>query len=308
MIVLFILLLVGFVFLIIGAKQFVHGSSNLALVLKIPSVIVGLTLVAWGTSSPELAVSVTAALYGSSDIALGNIVGSNIFNILVCLGLSSLLAPLIIPSSIKKFDYPVLIFISILLYIFVITDNKIVFYEGIILLIVFITTLVLNIIITCSIDHKEHIKVDVNVFKCILCLIIGLVFIIIGSELVVQGASNIAIRFGLSETLVGLTIVSIGTSLPELITSIEATRQKQLGIAIGNVIGSNIFNILVIVGVSSSIVSINVDPKLYIDIFIMLSVTLLSFRFVVKDKLSKFEGIILLVLFVIYIIFIIVRN
>lgn len=305
-----VLLVVGFVFLIKGSDFFVDGSSNVAYLLKVPTIIVGLTIVAFGTSAPEAAVSITSSISGNNAMAVSNVIGSNLFNILMVIGVSAILSNLLMEKNVLKKDLPFLVAITLLLSIFIIVDWKISAIEGIILL-VLLVGYVFFLIKSARKDSHAH---DVNepklsLKKSIIFIIIGLAGIIIGGDLVVDSASAIAIAFGLSETLVGLTIVAIGTSLPEFVTSITALRKGENQLVIGNVIGSNIFNILFVLGASSAISEMPLNSSLLIDTVFMIFVTILCFIFgKTQEKYDKKEGIILIALFIAYMVFVILRN
>lgn len=305
-----ILLLVGFVLLIKGADYFVDGASELASKLGIPSMIIGLTIVAFGTSAPEAAVSVTSALTKSNAIAVSNIIGSNIFNLLAVIGLTSILYKIDIDNVTLKEDFPLLILSSILLLIFMYTTNTITQLEGIALLI--ILAIYIYRLIKRSKNEESDIEENKNPLspiKIFLYIILGIIGIILGGNLVVENAKTIAIALGMSETLVGLTIVSIGTSLPELVTSITAALNKKPGIALGNAIGSCIFNILFILGLTNTISPIKTTNVMHIDTIIMIVLTIITFILAYdKEDFNRKDGIILVTLFIAYMIFIILRN
>lgn len=303
----YLLLVLGFVFLIKGADLFVDGSSSIAKHMKIPSVIVGLTIVAMGTSAPEASVSITAAIAGNSDISLGNIVGSNIFNFLVVIGVSAMIFPIISHKDIIKRDLWWNLGITGLLLVLML-DNKIGRIDGIILLLgmaLYLFVVIRNALKNRTEESKEEL---ISVPKSIIFMIIGLAAIICGGNFVVDNASIIAKSLGLSETLIGLTIVAIGTSLPELVTSITAAKKKEAGIALGNAVGSNIFNILFILGASSALTPINVAPELFIDAIILIAVGIMIFIFAYTGKkTNRTEGIVCTLLYVIYTAYIIIR-
>ena len=304
------LLLVGFVFLIKGSDFFVDGASSIASLLKIPTIIVGLTIVALGTSAPEAAVSITSSLTGSNALAVSNVIGSNLFNMLMVIGISALLSNLVMEKSVLEKDLPFLVGITLLWAIFIIIGWDITNIEGIILLIILVTYIALLVYNTRK--SGEATEVEEPKFtlpKSIIFILVGLAGIVLGGDLVVDSASAIAIALGMSETLVGLTIVAIGTSLPELVTSITALRKGENQLVIGNVIGSNIFNILFVLGASSAISAIPLDSSMLIDVLFMLAVTVLCFIFgKTQEKYDKKEGVILIVLFVVYMAFAILRN
>ncbi|MFV0552116.1 MAG: calcium/sodium antiporter [Anaerorhabdus sp.] len=304
------LLLVGFLALIKGADYFVDGAASIASLLKIPSVVVGLTIVAFGTSAPEAAVSITAALNHSNAIAISNVIGSNIFNLIVVLGMTAIITIVPVPRSIMRKEFPFLIAVSFLMALFIFTGNSLTRLEGIIFLILIIAYVVW--LIKDSLSKRASIEVEKPMFSLpmsFILIVIGIFGIIFGGDLVVNNAKAIALTLGLSEKLVGLTIVSIGTSLPELVTSLVAAKKGNVDIAVGNVVGSNIFNILFILGLSATITPIPVEFALMFDLVVMLIATLLCF-FVAKrnGKLGKKEGIIFLLLFISYLTYIIIRN
>lgn len=303
----YLLLIVGFVLLVKGADLFVDGSSSIAGILKIPSVIIGLTIVAAGTSAPEAAVSITAGLSGNSDISLGNVVGSNLFNQLGVIGLCAACFIVTTHKDILKRDLWVNIGVTLLLLILIL-DGKLNRLEGLLLLVGFV--LYLFFVIRNALKNRtqgDDIKL-MSVPKSILFILIGLAAIIGGGNLVVNNASLIAQALGMSETLVGLTIVAIGTSLPELVTSFVATKKGDTGIALGNAIGSNIFNILFILGIASVLTPINANIELIIDTVILLVVCIIILLFAkTKLKTTRAEGAICVLLYLAYTAYIILR-
>lgn len=305
-----VLLLVGFVFLIKGSDFFVDGASSIASILKIPTIIVGLTIVAFGTSAPEAAVSITSALTGSNAMAVSNVIGSNMFNLLMVIGLSALIGELLMEKSTLNEDLPFLVGITILFAVFIFIGWNISRIEGIILLIIlagYIIHLIRSAKKTEDANKVEEAKLSLP--KSIIFIIVGIAGIVLGGDLVVNSASDIAIAFGMSETLVGLTIVAIGTSLPELVTSLTALKKGENQLVIGNVIGSNIFNILFVLGASSAISGIPLNSSMLIDVVFMVAVTILCFIFgKTQDKFDRKEGAILVACFVLYMAFAILRN
>ncbi|MDU1314862.1 MAG: calcium/sodium antiporter [Clostridium septicum] len=318
----YIILIIGFVLLIKGADIFVDGAATIAKKLGIPAVIVGLTIVSLGTSAPELAISLISSIQGNNGITIGNVLGSNIFNTLMVLGVTAIIMPILIKKTTIIKDYIINVLISILLLI--LTFAPILFsgeaiitrLNGIIFLIVCIIYIIYLIISAKRTNKNNEDKEEgknINVISCILKVIVGVAGVIIGGKLVVDAATNIAYSFGMSEKLVGLTIVAVGTSLPELVTSMVAAIKGENDIAIGNVLGSNIFNILLILGMSAIINPIPVAINLSIDMIflIIISIILGIFMFYGKDKetkLSKFEGIILVTMYIGYVIYIVMRN
>ena len=303
----YLLLLIGFVLLIKGADLFVDGSSSIAGILKVPSVIIGLTIVAMGTSAPEAAVSINAGLAGNSDISLGNIVGSNIFNLLVVIGACAVIFPAKSNEDILKRDLWWNIGASVLLLITIIDDN-LSRLEGLLFLAVFI--FYLGLMVRSAMKNRmDETSMDVMpLWKSLLFVAGGLAAVVFGGDMVVDNASLIAKAWGMSDTLVGLTIVAIGTSLPELVTSITASKKGDSGIALGNAVGSCLFNILFILGMASSITPINAVPELIIDTAILIVVTILILIVAKTDKkTNRAEGIICVAAYIIYTAYIIMR-
>ena len=303
----YLLLLIGFVLLIKGADFFVDGSSSIAGILKVPSVIIGLTIVAMGTSAPEAAVSINAGLAGNSDISLGNIVGSNIFNLLVVIGACAVIFPAKSNEDILKRDLWWNIGASVLLLITII-DGNLSRLEGLLFLAVFI--FYLGLMVRSAMKNRmDETSMDVMpLWKSLLFVAGGLAAVVFGGDMVVDNASLIAKAWGMSDTLVGLTIVAIGTSLPELVTSITASKKGDSGIALGNAVGSCLFNILFILGMASSITPINAVPELIIDTAILIVVTILILIVAKTDKkTNRAEGIICVAAYIIYTAYIIMR-
>lgn len=302
----FILLLIGFLLLIKGADYFVDSASAIARKFHIPSMIIGLTIVSIGTSLPELSVSLTSALIGKNDLAVANVVGSNIFNILMGLGVTSIISKLPIEKNTIENDIPFLNIIgSILLMMMLnLTLNR---FEGILLIGLLIGFLFY--IIKPVLNNKEESNEESKLsFKTILLGILGVVGIILGGDMVVDSASNIAKMFGMSQNLIGLTVVALGTSLPEFVTSVIAGIKGENEIAIGNIIGSNIFNILMILGISSIISPIVISFISVIDIMFMIAIGILLYVFVVKSKtLKRYQGIVFVFLYIGYISYTIFR-
>ena len=305
-----VLLIVGFVFLIKGSDFFVDGSSSIASLLKIPTIIVGLTIVAFGTSAPEAAVSITSSLTGNNAMAVSNVIGSNLFNILMVIGIAALLGDLLMEKSVLNKDLPFLVGITILFTVFIFIGWNISNIEGIILLLILIAYVIYLVKSAKKSENANLVeKPKLSLPKSIIFIIVGLAGIILGGDLVVNSASDIAIALGMSETLVGLTIVAIGTSLPELVTSLTALKKGENQLVIGNVIGSNIFNILFVLGASTAINTIPIKSDMIIDVLFMVAVTVLCFIFgKTQDKYDKKEGIVLVALFIIYMAFAILRN
>jgi len=310
----YILLIIGFILLIKGADYFVEGSSNLAKALKIPTLIIGLTVVAFGTSAPEAVVSIVASTKGSNEIALSNIIGSNIFNLLAVLGISAIVKGLKASRQIITKDFlfsilATLVLIAMMFDKFLSGDklNIITRGEGLVLLSILVLY-VYSLILTASKEKKLIKEKHKLTPKDILMLVLGLSAVILGGELVVKSSQQIALNLGISETLVGLTIVSIGTSLPELVTSIVAAKKGETDIALGNVIGSNIFNILFVLGISSTLSPILVNSQSLIDVLILLGITIICYIFTIyNQRIGRTKGIIMTVTYLIFMIYIIMR-
>lgn len=291
-----LMLALGFVLLVKGADWFVDGAAGIANKFKIPQLIIGLTIVAMGTSAPEAAVSISAALKGSAEITIGNIVGSNILNILIILGLTAVITPVAVAKSTIRVDIPFMLAISILLLVQGL-DGSVTLLDGIVLLVVFagyLTYLVINARKNPEQLEEEQIK-NQSIWMCLLWTAIGLVAIILGSNFSVDAASNIARILGLSERFIGLTIVALGTSLPELVTSVMAARKGNADIAIGNIVGSNIFNILFVVGLSSVIISVPFASAFIVDMIVAVGAGVLLWIFSLhKKKLIPIHGVVFL--------------
>lgn len=300
----FILLFVGFVMLIKGADVFVESSSSIAKKFKIPSIIIGMTIVAMGTSAPELSVSINSAMNGMADLSIANVVGSNIFNVLVGLGICSMIHKLKISNY---QDVVTLLSVSTILVILSM-DISLGMLNGLLLLGVF-TIYIINMIKKAKANKvEEEIENKKPLWLTIILGLLGLVGIVWGGDLVVDSASAIAMAFGMSENLVGLTIVAVGTSLPEFVTSLMATKKGEVDIAVGNIIGSNIFNILLILGVSSVLNPLTVSFITYLDMLFMLITTLIFAVATFKNKeVTKTLGIPMVIAYVIYIIITIIR-
>lgn len=306
----FIMLVVGFALLVWGADKFVAGASAFARRLGVSPLLVGLTIVAFGTSAPELAVSLTAALQGANEIAVGNVLGSNVFNLLVVAGLSAVLCPLIMDRTLLRRDWPLSVAAAVLLLLFLAPDLTISRIEGLILLAVFIVVLVVQIRAAMqgrgAADSEEE-EIPMSPLLIGVNIVLGLACIIIGGQLAVNGATGIARMFGLSETLIGLTIVAIGTSLPELVTSLVAAHKGQNEIAMGNVIGSNLFNILLILGVSASITPIPVQAVSVIDCIVLIAASVIFYLPAMRGKLGRAPGAVMALCYVAYTAYLIIR-
>lgn len=310
----YILLILGFVLLVKGADFFVEGSSSVAKLLRIPTIIIGLTIVAFGTSAPELAVSISASLSGSNDIAVGNVIGSNIFNLMMVLGLCSLLAPMPMDKKILNGDYLYAILAAVVMLLLFGFDHDSSRLDGIILLIMFayfmektVRSALKDRAAGTDDDDEEEIKV-LSPLLSVVYIIGGMAAIVIGGNLVVDNASLIAASFGLSETLIGLTVVAFGTSLPELVTSMVASKKGENGLALGNVIGSNLFNILFVLATSTTISPMKVDVLSTFDAIFLIAVSALIWLMAKKDyQIGRMRGVIMVALYLAYTVYIIMR-
>lgn len=321
-----VMFVAGIAALIKGADFFVSSSSGIARMLKVPGLIIGLTIVALGTSAPELAVSVTAALQGSNEIAFSNVVGSNLLNLLAILGICAIIKPIPVDVDVLRRDIPFSIIISLL--VLGITCSSL-FHrrrmmrvgmesdvgttsqmDGIVLvalLIIYILMLIMSAR-RRSTGEEETEPVDVSLGKSIFLLLLGIAMIIAGGEAVVYSAKEMARAAGLSETIIGLTVVAFGTSLPELVTSVVAARKGEVSLAVGNVIGSNIFNILFILGTSALIHPIDVTGAAAADLIILIIMNMLMFIFAISGrKITRLEGGIMLVLYAAEMVFVFIR-
>ena len=308
-----LLIIVGMVLLIKGADWFVEGASSIAKAMKIPSLVIGLTLVSVGTSMPEFSVSLTSSIKGLNDMSFGNIIGSNIFNTLVVIGVSAILTPLVVSKQMKKYDLPILmgIYLLLMLFSFVTSPLVINLWESIIifsLTIVYTAFLIIRSKKEMK-EEKEELKKQRKWYINLLLVAIGLAGIIFGGNIVVDNASKFAYAIGMSELLVGLTIVAVGTSLPELVTSVVAAKKGENDIAIGNAIGSCIFNILLILGFCSIIQPATVAWSSLLDVVVMLISAVVLFLFSFKTlKVNRWQGITMACMYVVYLVFIIIRN
>lgn len=320
-----LLLAVGFAFLVKGADFFVDGSSSIAKKLKVPPIIIGLTIVAMGTSLPETAVSVTASLVQNNELAVSNVVGSNIFNLMFVIGVCSILTPIMVQKATVVRDIPLSLGCALFLLVLGIsglgdkTGMTLGHADGVIFLIVFagyIFTMVRSAMKARAAGQKVEIEgveecdnmKELSYGKSILFLIVGAAAIAFGGDLTVDTASRIAIELGMSQTLVGLTIVSIGTSLPELVTSVVAARKNEVDMAVGNAVGSNIFNILMVLGISSAISPVALIRENIIDIVLLMVFSVMVWIFAgTRKKIERKEGIIMVVVYLIYCAYIIAR-
>ena len=310
-----ILIIIGFVLLIVGADILVDGSSGMAKKFHIPEIIIGLTIVSIGTSMPELFVSITSALDGYSDMAIGNIIGSNISNLLLILGLSATIKPVIFQKETRLYEIPMCLFVTIILMIFCNTNGGISKIEAIGLLVLFCAFIGYTIYMGKRESQKEIVEIKTeekenSIIKNIIFVLLGICGLKIGGDLVVNNAVNVANHFNWSEKLISLTILAIGTSLPELVTSVTAAIKGNSDIAIGNIIGSNIFNILLIIGVSALITPITYNFSYNFDfsVLIVSSIILAIFPFIPpKDKMSRFNGIVYLLIYIAYLLVLFIK-
>lgn len=306
----FLLILSGLVILILGGNWLLKAAVALSLKLEIPKMVIGMTVVSFATSAPELIVSINAALSGASDLALGNVVGSNIANIGLVLAITLLLSKIDVEKSFYKTDWPVMMLASVVLYVFVAWDKVISFFEGLTLFILLVVFLVYLLRFKKMASVAEELEVDVPlpIWKSFSFLALGGLCLWLGSELLINGSVSLAQDFGISERIIGVTIISIGTSIPELAASVIAVIKKEKGISLGNLIGSNIFNILAVLGITSMITPVSVTDQglLTSDIFWMLgfSFIILPLVFVPsRMRLNWKDGIILLFAYLVFIYF-----
>lgn len=325
MLVKLLLLVVGFVLLIKGADFFVEGSAAVARKFKVPSIIIGLTIVAMGTSAPELAVSVTAGLAGNNEIAISNVIGSNIFNLLVVVGICAAILPMNVDKGILKKEFPMVLGIQALLLLFCVNtfmgktfgnvdgQNVLSRVEGIILIVLFIA-FIADMIVTTLKSRKEakaeeeENKKELGIILSLVYIVGGIAAIVFGGDLVVDSASYIATAFGFSQTFVGLTVVAVGTSLPELVTSIAAIRKDENDLALGNVLGSNLFNIMFVLALSTTLTPIAVLDNNIIDLTILVITSVIAYVMCLgKQKVSRIEGITMVCMYVAYTAYLLMR-
>ena len=298
--ILVVLLVIGFTMLVKGADYFVDGAAGIATKFGIPQLVVGLTIVAMGTSAPEAAVSITGAMSGAADIAVGNVVGSNILNILIILGITGVIATVAVQKSTLMVEMPFMLAITVLLIVLGMSGNEITFVEGVILWICFIAYLVYLYFLAKK-GTEEETTEDRPVWKLLLFIIIGGVVVVWGANISVDAAVGIATAIGISEKFIGLTIVALGTSLPELVASVTAARKGNADIAIGNIVGSNIFNILFVLGTSALIIPIPYQSSFLFDgIIAVLVGVLLWVATVRKRELNRPWGIVMIIAYVAY--------
>lgn len=306
MLIQILVLAVGFTMLVKGADWFVDGAAGIAAKFGIPPLVIGLTIVAMGTSAPEAAVSITSAIKGNAGITVGNVVGSNIMNILVILGIASLIAPIAVQKSTVKVEIPFMLFVTGLLLLLGYSGNQIGFTEGVVLwaaFLVYLGYLLWSAKKNPAEAEEERLR---PVWKLLLLVAVGMGLILWGSDLAVDAASAIAKMLGMSDRLIGLTIVALGTSLPELVTSVAASRKGEADIAIGNIVGSNIFNILFVAGTTALITPVAFEPGFVIDTLIAAAAGVLLWVCVFrKRKLSRLGGGVMLAAYAAYFVYLV---
>lgn len=295
MLIQIVLLVVGFVMLVKGADWFVEGVAGIAEKFGIPQLVIGLTIVAMGTSAPEAAVSITSAMKGSAGITIGNVVGSNILNVLVILGLTAVITRVAVQRSTVRYEIPFMLIITLVLLGLGLSGNEITFVEGIILWALFIVYMVYLFRMAKNQKEEADDSKKQPVWMLILLGIVGAVLVVWGADISVDAASAIAKMFGMSDRLIGLTIVALGTSLPELVTSVTAARKGKADIAIGNIVGSNVFNILFVVGTTALVTPVIFERKFVIDTLVAFGAGVLLWLGVMKHKeLRRPVGVLML--------------
>ena len=307
-----VLLVFGFVLLIKGADFFVEGASKIADRFHIPQIIIGLTIVAFGTSAPEAAISITAALNHNADITIGNVVGSNILNVLIILGITSCIVPLVVQTCTLRYEIPFLFIVTAVFFVLGYIGGEMTFIDGIILWIFFLIFFGYLLVQAkkgqTTIEEVEKPSTNDHMLKLILITLAGLVAIILGSNVTVDSATNIATMLHMSERLIALTIVAFGTSLPELITSVTAAKKGNSDIAIGNIIGSNLFNILFVTGTTALISTIPFASQFIVDTLVSLASVIFLWICVFKDqRLSRAGGITMLCSYAVYFVYLLIR-
>lgn len=317
-----VLLIIGFVFLVKGADAFVEGCSSIARRYHVPSLIIGMTIVAMGTSLPETAVSVTAAVTGNNALAVSNAVGSNIFNLMVVVGACTLFISVAVQINTLKIDFPISILCAVLLLILGAAGMSLGHIDGVVFIILFLA-FILYMIRSAQTSREKNVEPGVeeeeylleaeeiqemSMGKSVIYIILGAVAIAVGSDWVVDGACTVAAAIGISQTLIGLTVVAFGTSLPELVTSIVAAKKGEVDMALGNVIGSNIFNILMVLGIAAAISPVAFLTENIIDIAVLIVFSVIGWIMAwTKRELNRKEGIIMLILYAVYVVYICMR-
>ena len=310
MIVQLLLLALGFVLLVKGADWFVEGAAGIADKLGIPQLVIGLTIVAMGTSAPEAAVSITAALQGTADITVGNVVGSNIMNILVILGLSSAITSIAVAKTTVRYEIPIMLFITGLFLILGAVDGTLSLLDGILLWVCFLGYLGYMFLMTKKglMEAEEAESANRPVWLLVVMGVVGMALIVLGSDVTVDAATALAKMFGMSERFIGLTIVALGTSLPELFTSVIAAKKGKADIAIGNIVGSNIFNILLVVGTSALITTVPFASNFVVDCLVAIGAGVLLWLCVFrKKKLTRIGGILMLLSYAAYFAYLLIK-
>ena len=317
-----VLLIIGFVFLVKGADAFVEGCSSIARRYHVPSLIIGMTIVAMGTSLPETAVSVTAAVTGNNALAVSNAVGSNIFNLMVVVGACTLFTFVAVQINTLKIDFPISILCAVLLLILGAAGMSLGHIDGVVFIILFLA-FILYMIRSAQTSREKNVEPGVeeeeylleaeeiqemSMGKSVIYILLGAVAIAVGSDWVVDGACTVAAAIGISQTLIGLTVVAFGTSLPELVTSIVAAKKGEVDMALGNVIGSNIFNILMVLGIAAAISPVAFLTENIIDIAVLIVFSVIGWIMAwTKKELNRKEGIIMLILYAVYVVYICMR-
>lgn len=306
MLIQFVLLVIGFVMLVKGADWFVEGVAGIAEKFGIPQLVIGLTIVAMGTSAPEAAVSITSATKGNAGITIGNVVGSNILNVLIILGLTAVITRVAVQKSTIRYEIPFMLVITLVMLGLGLSGNEISFVEGIILWVLFIVYMVYLFRMAKNQKEEGGDSKEQPIWKLILLGIIGAVLVVWGADISVDAASAIAKMFGMSDRLIGLTIVALGTSLPELVTSVTAARKGKADIAIGNIVGSNVFNILFVVGTTALVTPVIFESKFVIDTLVAFGAGVLLWLGVMKHKeLRRPAGVLMLLAYAGYFVYLI---
>lgn len=312
----YLMLIAGFVLLIKGADFFVEGSSATAKKLNIPPIIIGMTIVAMGTSLPETSVSVTASLAGKNDLAISNAIGSNIFNLMVVAGLCAVLRPLPIDRVTLRRDFPFSVLAAAVLFGFGAFAGNISRIAGVVLLILFAFFLFIMTKSALASRHSASANNENNDdeiknlpgWRCLIYIIGGIIAIAAGGKMVVEGASDIARSFGMSDNLIGMTIVALGTSLPELVTSVVAAKKNEIDMALGNVIGSNVFNVLLVLGIAAVISPISFTQQNGVDILFLIGTSLLVLAYCIpKKKLLRWQGLSMVAVYAGYTVYLFIR-
>ena len=296
-----VLLVIGFAMLIKGADIFVEGAAGIAAKFGIPQLVIGLTIVAMGTSAPEAAVSITAAMKGTADITVGNVIGSNILNVLIILGVTAVIVAVEVQHSTIRYEIPFVAVVTVALLVMGMTDGMIGHLDGVILWVFFLIYLAYLFVIAKKGKQEDEDQPDAPIWKLLLFIVLGAVLIVWGADVSVDAATEIARQIGLSERFIGLTIVALGTSLPELCTSVVAARKGKADLAIGNIVGSNIFNILFVIGTTALIIPVPFHPAFLVDTLVALGAAILLWICVYpKKKLTRTGGIVMLVAYIGY--------